>query len=270
MPNWIQNRLTVTGRFSDIRNIRMLMKSKKSVFDFNKIVRMPDAMKRIGKASMDTDINIDASFLAYCLKKNKELPKYGFKGMGSESPVLPFDIFARYFAESKSEKPMEEQMKDILAHPDTLKEHEIDLSIGRDCAKMMDAFKTYNPIEWGYTFWGTKWEAWGANVWLINDGVQYTFLTANRNCIPIIEALAREFPGARFCYEWADEDLGQNVGSLTIRDYKKKDYTMNICTPASYRAFEMAADLWENPDVLDVLVDCEDGTYTVDFDKLNA
>lgn len=269
MPNWVMNKLSIIGNVSAIAEIKRVMHSSKSCFDFNKIAHKPKEYERIAKAYETGEIDVDASFVAYCYKAKKALPICGFTSINRRT-VMVIDILTRFFANSQSKKSLAVQMEELLENPNAPDYQKLDLSIGKDCAEMMDFFKTYNPIEWGYKFWGTKWEAQDAEVFLINEGIQYLFLTANSNCIPIIEAIASGFPDIRIIYEWADEDLGENVGTLTINDYKKEDYSLDVCKPNSYAAFEKAADIWRNPDILDCLVEYEDGTYAVDLKKLTS
>tara|TARA_R100001510_G_C7648608_1_gene205974 strand:- start:1044 stop:1526 length:483 start_codon:yes stop_codon:yes gene_type:complete len=42
MPNWCSNEVCITGDAKDIKKIEKLLKSKESIFDFNKIAPEPD------------------------------------------------------------------------------------------------------------------------------------------------------------------------------------------------------------------------------------
>lgn len=67
--------------------------------------------------------------------------------------------------------------------------------------------------DWNIANWGTK---WGAYQTKIISTTEVMFQTAWSAPHPVIEKLAALNPTADFRHEWADEDLGSNVG---IRDY---------------------------------------------------
>lgn len=69
--------------------------------------------------------------------------------------------------------------------------------------------------DWCVDKWGTKWGAYSISV-KADDTIQ--FETAWSAPLPIFEALAARFPEVEFVVEYADEDIGRNLGRLT---YKK-------------------------------------------------
>lgn len=76
-------------------------------------------------------------------------------------------------------------------------------------------FGGYSPLDWARENWGTKWNAYdterkGRNI--------MRFDTAWNHPAPVIEALSRKFPDAPIYVQYADEDLGSNLGEYTIRN----------------------------------------------------
>jgi len=69
--------------------------------------------------------------------------------------------------------------------------------------------------DWCVDKWGTKWGAYKIGV-KADDTIQFD--TAWSTPLPIFEALAARFPDIEFIVEYADEDIGRNLGRLT---YKK-------------------------------------------------
>ena len=66
--------------------------------------------------------------------------------------------------------------------------------------------------RWRMKHWSTKWNAYGYDGGLyINPGeiVFYTAWSAPEN---VIKALSGQYPEIEFTHEWADEDIGHNVG----------------------------------------------------------
>ena len=55
MPNWTHNYLTIQGKEADIRAFLEAIKSKDELFDFNRIILMPDLLKRTGSGSKTID-----------------------------------------------------------------------------------------------------------------------------------------------------------------------------------------------------------------------
>lgn len=65
-----------------------------------------------------------------------------------------------------------------------------------------------NWYDWSVANWGTKWNAYSQE----RDENVILFQTAWAAPLPVLAALARRYPEARFTLEYADEDLGSNAG----------------------------------------------------------
>lgn len=66
--------------------------------------------------------------------------------------------------------------------------------------------------SWNVENWGTKWNAYSSEV---SEG-RLRFDTAWAHPDPVIRALALKHPDVTFSVEYADEDLGHNLGSYEI------------------------------------------------------
>lgn len=66
--------------------------------------------------------------------------------------------------------------------------------------------------EWNSANWGTKWNAYSSDV----DTERVRFETAWSHPLPVIETLSLKFPRARLEVEYADEDLGHNLGRYAM------------------------------------------------------
>ncbi len=72
-----------------------------------------------------------------------------------------------------------------------------------------------NWYDWSIANWGTKWNSYGGGY----DESRKTiwFLTAWSAPHPVMSGLAKRYPGLSFSHEWADEDIGQNLGRVDYR-----------------------------------------------------
>lgn len=79
---------------------------------------------------------------------------------------------------------------------------------------MMDG---YSGLEWARDHWGTKWNAYDSEVEALpGDLCRVRFSTAWSHPFPVVIGLSIRFPHEKIEVEWADEDLGSNVGSYWI------------------------------------------------------
>ena len=99
-----------------------------------------------------------------------------------------------------------------------------------------------NWHDWSVDNWGTKWNSYGYEGMPNYDGSnQIRFLSAWSRVDPIMERLSQMFPDTEFFYQWADENLGCNVGE----QYYQNGEVIEECIPQSQsaQAYEMAADV---------------------------
>lgn len=68
--------------------------------------------------------------------------------------------------------------------------------------------------RWRLAHWGTKWEAYQHEK--ISDPRTFKFWTAWSAPIEIYQQLADRFGDDAFCVDFADEDLGNNCGQITV------------------------------------------------------
>lgn len=69
-----------------------------------------------------------------------------------------------------------------------------------------------NWYDWSISNWGTKWNSYDG---FIESNV-ITFTTAWSCPLPIFIKLSEMFPNTQFSVEYADEDIGHNVGIIEI------------------------------------------------------
>ena len=92
------------------------------------------------------------------------------------------------------------------------------------------------------------------------------FETAWSAPIPIVEALSKRFPDIEVSIQWADEDIGNNVGTMSFRNGEITDeYIPEGGSKEAYElAFEIRGDTAED---LCLRYDEEEGTYVFDEER---
>ncbi|MFA6730482.1 MAG: hypothetical protein WC152_00790 [Candidatus Izemoplasmatales bacterium] len=99
-----------------------------------------------------------------------------------------------------------------------------------------------NWYDWSVRNWGSKWNSYGYDSPAFhNADNEIEFLTAWSRVDPIMERLSQIFPDAEFFYQWADEDIGSNVGQQTWQNGEITDEF--IPDHLSAGAYELAADI---------------------------
>ena len=77
--------------------------------------------------------------------------------------------------------------------------------------------------DWHLSNWGTKWDAYDS----IYTGDKLQFDTAWSTPAEVWKALHAKFPDEHIEIEWADEDFGYNVGTITIDPSLEDGFLIN-------------------------------------------
>ena len=81
----------------------------------------------------------------------------------------------------------------------------------------MRKYKDNNWYDWRIKHWNTKWNAYGFKPpEFEGDTGSITFLTANCSPFPVLFRMSDRFPDVELELRYADEDLGYNVGTITL------------------------------------------------------
>ena len=96
--------------------------------------------------------------------------------------------------------------------------------------------------EWCWDNWGTKWDAidsYGSYIEGAKD-IEMSFDTAWSPPLPIFEKLAKMYPSLTLEAKWADEDIGNNCGSIKYENGE----LVEKYEPESYEeGFEFACEI---------------------------
>lgn len=112
--------------------------------------------------------------------------------------------------------------------------------LGKQYFENIQNYGAPNWYDWCCSNWNTKWNAYDCIPIDPSDKL-LCFETAWDGVPPIIEALSRKFPDTEIKYGWADEDIGYNVGSFTIK--AGKVLSTEIYEGGSREAYEQAAEI---------------------------
>lgn len=200
MPNYIKNRLTITGNAIDVL---AFVKGDEAVFDFNKIIPMPECL------------NIDETSL-------------GDEGMKYLHLSATEDLFRG--------KEIEEIKNRLIQR----KQFEEAVELGKKYLLNIANTGSKTWYDWSRKNWGTKWNALEPSV--ISENC-IEFDTAWNSVISLIEKLSAIFPDVVFEYKYADEDTGCNCGYGTIKNGVSEMVFPEKCSREAYElAFELRPD----------------------------
>lgn len=101
-------------------------------------------------------------------------------------------------------------------------------------------YREYGHIswyEWSIENWGTKWNS--SECEKVSDNV-YDFQTAWSGVPDLIEKMSKAFPTVKIVYKYSDEDTGHNCG---IGEYQNGEVSFKELEGGSNEAYEMAFEL---------------------------
>ena len=228
MANDFRNRLTLRGEretlekvFDSIRTKGVFKDGSDRVFDFNKVIPMPE--------ELDIESNTDAEMIVLLYMRQARFTLI----VGPCDPRLE-DAWKRYQAMDEERREKNEKLaRQYLAN-----------------------IAKYEYPNW-YSFhigrWGTKWNAYGANV---REGDTLIYETANNYPKSVVEELSRKWPDVEFDLIAADE----NIGSNTIKGTFRNGVFEGLEEHQTPKAFDIAFELF--PEMKEDFHQLEDGTWS--------
>lgn len=234
MPNYVMNRLRLSGEQDRVNELLESVKDKDEVLDFNKIIPMPESLDIEAGSKTDHGLAAYKEFIAV----------YIFDGSVQKPDLLDIP--------EKSEQAFLRMRKDI--QPD-------EWELGKTAFQNQIKYGAPTWYEWAIENWGTKWNAFDT---CIDEDNSIIFYTAWSDAIPVISKLAEMYPDVSFKYGWADEDLGANVGTAEFEGGKLvQDRYFNDC---SREAYELAAEIWEyDLESMGYVLNAETQTYELHY-----
>ena len=180
MPNWVTNKLSIRGTDNQIEQILSAIAEKENT---DAISRSPIDFNNI--IPMPADLNVES----------------GSRGHQGLEYIIGL---------SKSES-----REEVCKTWDSLTQEEKDNRLLFGAKYFTNTMRYGFPTwyEWRTQNWGAKWNACNAS----KSGNIIFFGTAWSTPEPIIKALSVKYPDVTFEVEYADEDVGNNVGSYSYK-----------------------------------------------------
>lgn len=204
MPNYCMNKIELSGKNQDIKNLLDFVGSEESVFDFNKIIPIPPSIKDTERGS----VAFASEAVCWYLKEKKITShlKWLLDRYNITEEELPGKIQAWQ------------------------QENKVKLELGYRIIENRKLYQGYGDwYEWCIANWGTKWEACDPEV----RENTIVFETAWSPATPIVEKLAKMFPQLNFLYKYFEPGVNLaginnyaqgNCLSCTSYDYNEEAY----------------------------------------------
>lgn len=258
MPNWVTNHMSIYADDAKIHEILTAIKHDEGTlgsFDFNKLLPMPKDLDLTEGSVTDRSIEAFISTLVNRLTNGDSL-SYSEQEMTAKYCRAASGIFSRSFHNPDfhlTEKQIAERAEKNEMSVDEF------LALGKKYLDNQIHYGAHTWYSWRTQNWGTKWNLGAEDCELVNKNT-LVFLTAWSSPHQIIEALSKKYPDIEFGLEWADEDLGNNVGRATFRDGNMIDAF--IPEPYSKDAYELAFEIeCAEPEDFSMTYDVSSGTY---------
>ena len=232
MPNHVINILSFEGDKTKIRQMLEVIKDDEyglHSVDFNKIIPMPPSL------DLEASSRTQAGLAAY------------------KDFIDVYTLGGTINTEHLSDIPVASEQRFLEARTDIRRE---DFALGKQAWNNLRQYGAATWYDWCYANWGTKWNAYGyEDVPAPPAENVLTYLTAWDGVPKLVAALSNRFPDVEFQYEYADEDVGFNVGRMDFLD--GETVYENIPDAHSKEAYEMAFDI----------MNCTADFYNLDFDE---
>ena len=250
MPNHITNILTFEGDSEQVHAMLDKIKSDELGFgsiDFNKIIPMPESLNIEAGSRTDNALYVCMAAL------NPAAPDMGLPKLSGEE----YQKLAGIVGRSKGEqftKPDAQRISSILRFT-TLSDA---IAAGQVVVSNFLQYGSGDWYDWRNRNWGTKWNAY--QVHFDQESQSIHFLTAWDTPLLVMDKLSHMFPEIKMDLQWADEDIGHNVGHIVFLAGEPIDG--DIPEGGSREAFEMAFQIHgaEAAD-FDLVLDEKEGNY---------
>lgn len=186
MPNWCACSVTFDCSDELFDEICSYVKSEEDIFDFNRIIPMPESL------------NIEASFhsdraAAYFVTERLTIP------------VEQTDL-SNLISNSLSEDWAHEVVSSLTTWAETASDEDKDklYEMGKQYMFNKENYGAFHWYDWSIENWGTKWNA--AEVSLHEKN--FKFDTAWSPCSPVIKTLSKLFPDAHIRFQYSEPGWG--------------------------------------------------------------
>lgn len=228
MPNHITNILKFKGDSEQVHTMLDKIKSDELGFgsiDFNKIIPMPESL------NIEAGSRTDEALYVCMMALNPAAPDMGVPKLSSEE----YQKLANIVGRSKGEQFMTLDAQRISRASKYTPLSDV-IAMGQVVISNFLQYGCGDWYGWCNRNWGTKWNAY--DVHFDQESQSIHFLTAWDTPMPVIDKLSQMFPEVEVDLQWADEDVGYNVGHVVL--LAGKAIAGHIPEGGSREAYEMS------------------------------
>lgn len=224
MPNNITNQITFGSDSTALAAFQQMLHDMRmegqplGSFDFNKLLPMPKELDVEAGTRTDQGLKLVREY------------HHALADLEQQKPVLAPKDYAAALRQCKGL-----YRKKRMADPETW-------ALGERAYSNIQRFGSPTWYEWCNLNWGTKWNAYQPRP-LREDDHTMVFFTAWDSVPKIVTLLSRKYPEQTITYRWADENIGYNVGEMTMKGGEVID--INVPEGGSREAYEMAAEIMD-------------------------
>lgn len=206
MPNHITNILTLEGDSEQVHAMLDKIKSDELGFgsiDFNKIIPMPESL------NIEAGSRTDDALYVCMMALNPAAPDMGIPKLSSEEYQKLTGIVGRSMGEQFVRLDTQEISRVCKYMP--LSDA---IAMGQVVVSNFLQYGSGDWYGWRRRNWGTKWNAY--KIHFDQESQSIHFLTAWNTPIPAMNKLSQMFPEVKMDLQWADDDIGYNVGHFVL------------------------------------------------------
>jgi len=245
MPNWVCNRLRVSGPNANniLKGLLTTSDTEGTWLDFNKILPMPEDLKIISGSTTDKCFEVYLSTLSDLQAKKEiqdcvsstlfpELTKgrYNIKSK-EEIDAIVDDAINNWSKNADPEDPIFKTKEDVIAY-------------GKRVSDNIKKYGSKDWYDWCVKNWGTKWNACNT-IYAEDCPDEIQFDTAWSDVRELILKMSKLYPKITIEYDYAEEQAGYYAGRCV---YKNGCLMDERFPEGSKEAYEMFFDLWGEDD----------------------
>lgn len=208
MPNWVTNKVVLTGSDDRVKEVINFVKGEDSAFDFNKIFPMPEELNI--KSPSTTEVGV---YLAAINPKSN----VAIDGIDKVTEDELSRLLTMCNKASKFEKYTGSLPSYVTGSNANKKNLEELAKVGLQAVNNLIKYDAFDWYEWRCDNWGTKWNTSNDSVQQIDDNA-FMFDTAWATPLEVLMKLSRQFPDIRIDVDFADEYIGHNCGFYYIQN----------------------------------------------------
>ena len=237
MPNWVANKIEFSGKQEDINKVLNAIKGDDELFDFGKLIPMPESLHLTSGGNQNEAI-------MYALSKREPAEREVIIDKFKKKKAFLYRSYYDKISERVTIERIESALEKFNTDSDPLTSRMAYEKLGIKTFEDLGNAYINNVLEYGYDTWydwscdkwGTKWNA--CDIYMETENI-LTFNTAWSAPLPVLEKLAElcHKHDVEFTGKWADEDMGCNTGVFECYDDGFSYEYMENCSSEAYEIY---------------------------------